>query len=112
MNGDTPCIVCGSHTIENFLDLGRTPLANKFLKSEDLSKPEPTFPLDVGFCHTCTHVQLTSRVPPQAMFEDYLYVSSASETLKAHFADLSRTLTTRLALAPKDLVVDIGCNDG
>jgi len=84
---ETPgrCIVCELETVEQFLDLGATALANKFLSKQELSAPELQYPLRVGFCHTCGHVQLTERVPPSAMFEEYLYISSASDTLKAHF---------------------------
>jgi SAM-dependent methyltransferase len=106
------CILCNQESVEEFLDLGRTALANKFLTREELSKTEPTYPLRVGFCHICGHVQLTERVPPQAMFEDYLYVSSASRTLKNHLYDLSDIIVERHHLEAKDLVIDIGCNDG
>ena len=106
------CIVCGKQSVERFLDLGATALANKFLTKEELSKPEAKYPLRVGYCHTCGHVQLTEEVPPSAMFEDYLYVSSASDTLKAHLFDLSDIVVKRRNLGSKDLVIDIGCNDG
>jgi SAM-dependent methyltransferase len=106
------CIACQGNSVELFLDLGCTALANKFLAREDLARAEPRFPLRVGFCHDCGHVQLTDTVPPAEMFEDYLYVSSASATLKAHLYDLSDTVVGRLQLGPSDLVVDIGCNDG
>lgn len=112
VHGDAPCIVCNRTTVEEFLDLGSTALANKFLSEAELDKPEPKFPLKVGFCHTCGHVQLTEAVPPHAMFQDYLYVSSASDTLKRHLYDLSDVLVKRRGLGPNDLVVDIGCNDG
>jgi SAM-dependent methyltransferase len=46
------------------------------------------------------------------MFEHYLYVSSASDTLVAHFDELSATLVNQLQLGPGDRVMDIGCNDG
>jgi SAM-dependent methyltransferase len=46
------------------------------------------------------------------MFEDYLYISSASDTLKAHLYDLSDVVTQRYQLGKDDLVIDIGCNDG
>jgi hypothetical protein len=107
-----PCIVCGSGAVEPFLDLGSTALANKFLTREELSEPEPVFPLVVGFCPGCGHVQLTEHVPPGAMFEDYLYVSSASDTLRDHLWDLSDVVADRLALGAGDLVVDVGANDG
>lgn len=112
LNSDMSCIVCGRKTVETFLDLGKTALANKFLNQDELSLSEPRYPLRVGFCHTCGHVQLTDIVPPQAMFEDYLYVSSASDTLKAHLYDLSDIVAERYRLRPEDLVIDIGCNDG
>lgn len=105
------CLVCRERQVEEFLDLGTTALANKFLTAEELGRPEPRFPLRVGFCHGCGHVQLGDRVPPAAMFEDYLYMSSASETLKFHFADLAAIVTRRRELAASDLVVDVGCND-
>ncbi len=108
----THCIVCGKSQVEQFLDLGSTPLANKFLSREKLSQPEPSYPLRVGFCHDCHHVELTEAVPPSAMFDDYLYISSASDTLKAHLFDLSDIVTERYQLNAKDLVIDIGCNDG
>src|SRR5919198_1012324 len=108
----TACIACGSAEVEEFLDLGETALANRFLAEEDLRAHEATYPLVVGFCHGCGHVQLTEHVPPSAMFEDYLYVSSASDTLKRHLYDLSDVVSERYGLGADDLVVDIGCNDG
>jgi SAM-dependent methyltransferase len=109
---NTSCIVCNNKTVEQFLDLGQTALANKFLTDEEIAREEPMYPLRVGFCHSCGHVQLTDIVPPQAMFEDYLYVSSASDTLKAHLYDLTDTVVQRFRLTAHDLVIDIGCNDG
>ena len=105
------CLVCAAREVETFLDLGATALANKFPTAEDLRQSEPRYPLRVGFCHGCGHVQLVDRVPPAAMFTDYLYVSSASDTLRAHFDDLAATLTARHGLADGGLVIDIGCND-
>ncbi|MGQ0663103.1 MAG: class I SAM-dependent methyltransferase [Pseudomonadota bacterium] len=107
------CIVCRSATVETFLDLGPMALANKFVTAAELAAAaEPKFPLRIGYCHDCGHVQLTERVPPAAMFEDYLYVSSASDTLTQHLRSLAGAAAERIPLGPGDLVVDIGCNDG
>ena len=105
------CLVCHRPDVDLFLDLGHTALANKFLAPDELDADEPTYPLRVGRCAACDHVQLLDRIPPSAMFEDYLYVSGASDTLRAHFEDLAEVLTTDFGLTAKDLVVDIGCND-
>jgi SAM-dependent methyltransferase len=106
------CILCETPSVEEFLNLGETALANKFLTAAELAQPEPKFPLQVGFCHNCGHVQLTKAVPPSAMFEDYLYMSSASDTLKNHLYELSDLVLERCRLNSSDLVIDIGCNDG
>jgi SAM-dependent methyltransferase len=107
-----PCLVCRSNRVQLFLDLGETALANQFLRSDEISSGEAMYPLRVGFCHECAHVQLLDSVPPHAMFENYLYISSASDTLKKHLWDLSDTLVARYGLGTDDLVIDIGCNDG
>lgn len=106
------CVVCLEPSVEEFLDLGTTALANRFLTRDELAQPEPKFPLRMGFCHSCGHVQLTEIVPPGLMFDDYLYVSAASETLKAHLLDLAGLLVARHRLGMDDLVIDVGCNDG
>ncbi|MBI4575132.1 MAG: class I SAM-dependent methyltransferase [Planctomycetes bacterium] len=108
----TSCLVCGRDAVREFLDLGRTALANRFLAPEELNAAEPVFRLRVGFCPTCAHIQLLDRVPAAALFDHYLYVSSASDTLKDHLHDLARVLVARCGLGPRDLVVDIGSNDG
>jgi len=108
----TRCVVCSSEDVKQFLDLGEMELANSFLTKAELARPEPTYPLQVGFCDDCHHVQLMERVPPSAMFENYLYVSSASDTLRTHLHGLAEVVTERYGLGPDDLVVDIGSNDG
>ena len=107
-----PCILCGSAQVEEFLDLGETALANQFLRADQINGGEVKYPLRVGFCHGCSHVQLTQSVPPAEMFDNYLYISSASDTLKSHLWELSDLLVRRYGLGAQDLVIDIGCNDG
>jgi SAM-dependent methyltransferase len=105
-------MLCAADAVELFLDLGETALANQFLRPDEINGHEAKYPLRVGFCHCCGHVQLLEAVPPLAMFENYLYISSASETLKQHFSDLSAELINRYGIGATDLVIDIGCNDG
>ena len=106
------CRVCMSDQVRMFMDLGETALANAFLTKEELTRREAKYPLRVGFCHSCGHVQLLGSVPPNAMFENYLYISSMSDTLKDHLHGLARVVCDRFQLGPEDLVIDIGSNDG
>lgn len=107
------CLVCDERRVEVVLDLGETAPANNFLLPRELARAkESTFPLRLGLCRACGHVQLTEFVPPSQLFDHYLYMSSASSTLTSHLRDLAATMVARLGIRPQDLVVDIGCNDG
>jgi SAM-dependent methyltransferase len=106
------CLLCLNGRVDQFLDLGATALANQFLRAAEIDSPEPKYPLRVGLCRSCAHVQLMDSVPPLEMFENYLYISSASDTLKNHLWDLSDELIGCYRLGAADLVIDIGCNDG
>ena len=91
---------------------GPTPLANAFLKPEQIYQPEYLFPLDVHFCHDCTMLQLRDIISPEYMFKDYVYVSSTSPVFIKHFEDLALGVYRRFGLDKKSVVVDIGSNDG
>jgi len=106
------CLICGATLPRPFLDLGVTGIANNLAPGKDASRPDPAYPLRVCGCSGCGHVQLPERVPPEEMFDEYLYVSSASSTLTAHLTGVAEALAARHQLAPGDLAVDIGSNDG
>ena len=106
------CRVCNGTKLEQFLDLGDQPHCDSLLLPEDLGRKEPYYPLQVCFCHDCTAVQINYTVPKETMFEEYLYVSGTTQTLRTHFQDSADRLVQRLGLKAGDLVVDIGSNDG
>lgn len=109
---ETRCRSCSSHQLVPVLSLGSTPLANRLLTRDDLSKPEPRYPLDLVFCDDCTLLQITETVPPETLFRDYVYLSSVSETVVANAEDcVARVLKTK-DLGRDDLVVEIASNDG
>ena len=49
----TTCRTCKSDRLYLFLPLGDHPLANGFLREEQLSESEALFPLDVHVCLDC-----------------------------------------------------------
>jgi hypothetical protein len=106
------CRVCSSQHLEQFLDLSDQPHCDSLLRPEDLTRPEPYYPLQVCFCHDCTTVQINYTVPKETMFGEYLYVSGTTQTLRTHFQNTTDQLVRRLGLKAGDLVVDIGSNDG
>lgn len=110
---DTTCRSCGSDRLETFLSLGKMPLPDAILRPDQLSEPEPKYPLDVAFCHDCTLVQILEEVPPEKLFvENYLYFSSFSDALLAHCREHALGLMERRSLGPDSLVVELASNDG
>lgn len=108
---NTSCRYCGSTRFVKFLSLGDQPPSNSFILKDQVPF-EINYPLDVYLCQSCFLAQLIDVVPGEVIFDDYLYLSSSSKALKAHYASLAQALTRRFKLKPGDVVVDIGCNDG
>jgi 2-polyprenyl-3-methyl-5-hydroxy-6-metoxy-1,4-benzoquinol methylase len=108
----THCRVCGGEGLQEFLSLGETPLANQFLRKDQLNSREPRYPLEVAFCSRCGLVQLSHVVSPERMFRNYLYTSSMSRTLRYHFSQLATEAVQKFHLPKGAFVVDIGSNDG
>lgn len=106
------CLGCNTQLPQPFLDLGRMPLANAFIPQEQAHRPEATYPLAVAYCPACHLVQLTDLVPPAAMFSEYLYFSSYSDSFLAHAREMAGLLIDRLQLGPQSRVLEIASNDG
>ena len=106
------CRVCQSHRLDLILDLGRTALANRFLRPEQLSEPEPTFPIRIILCGDCGLVQLDEEVPREILFKEYLYASGTSSLVRKHARWLGASLGRRYSLGAQDLVMEAASNDG
>ena len=105
------CRYCGSGSLERYLSLGEQPPSNSFIRADQIAT-EARYPLDVYRCGGCALSQLLDVVPAEAIFDDYVYLSSTSKALVQHYGRLAETVTARFGLGKGDVVVDIGCNDG
>jgi len=106
------CRSCRSEATVPVLSLGTTPLANALLTEAQLDAPEPRFPLEVVLCRQCALLQLTTTVPPESLFTEYVYFSSYSDTAVEHARRLAERVVTERRLDPSHLVVEIASNDG
>lgn len=106
------CRICESTDLIEVIDLGSQPIPNGFLSKENLKVQEKTYPLHVSFCNNCSLMQLTYLVTPKIMFENYLYIPSASKTRIMHFKGLVEQVMKLAPLNDKSLVIDVGSNDG
>lgn len=106
------CRFCGSILEHTFVDLGVSPLANSYLKPEQLNKMEPFYPLHTYVCENCFLVQLEEFESPEGIFGEYAYFSSYSESWLRHAKTYTDMAMDRFGLNSESRVVEIASNDG
>jgi SAM-dependent methyltransferase len=106
------CRSCGAPIAHLFADLGSSPLANAYLTEEEVGRPESFYPLRVFVCDQCFLVQLPAIIDPEALFGDYAYFSSYSESWLRHAHDYVEQVTERFNLDSTSNVIEIASNDG
>jgi SAM-dependent methyltransferase len=105
------CRLCNQPLpVQPALSLTPTPPANEFVREPMVI--QEVFPLDLYICSSCGHVQLPVVVDPARLFEHYVYVSGTSPVFVDHFCLYAEQMISRFSLQPRDLVIDIGSNDG
>lgn len=103
------CRLCNAHALEVFLKLNPTPLANALVPSP---KDQPMIPLDVASCGCCKHIQLMQIVPPELLYPEYPYASSASTTMVKHLQTAIDGIVSEFGILKSDRLLEIGANDG
>jgi SAM-dependent methyltransferase len=109
--GANRCRACLGSRLNDFLDLGVQAIANRYVDAAERDRPEPAFPLHAYACLDCGLIQLPNRVPAE-FFRHYLYVPSAADGLRQHFAALADRLADEAYVPAGGYLVDIGCNEG
>lgn len=94
--------------LKKVFDLGVQPLANDFRRP---GEPRAGYaPLAVMLCPRCLLGQLSVVVDPHILYDRYSYVTSPSQTMAKHLAQLTLDLLT---IKPDTKsVLEIGSNDG
>ncbi|OGE32342.1 methyltransferase [Candidatus Daviesbacteria bacterium RIFCSPHIGHO2_02_FULL_41_10] len=107
------CQICNSAKLHIVLDLGHQPLCDSLLTEEALNEPEKTYPLRMIWCGECTGVQIDYCVSGSEVYHPaYPYRSGITKELAIYQENMALSLVKKLDLKPKDLVIDIGSNDG
>jgi len=106
------CRLCGAPLERLVVDLGTSPLCESYIRPEEYDRMEPFFPLRVFVCERCLLVQLRDYVGSEAIFGDYAYFSSYSDSWVRHAERYVETVTERFGLGPSSLVMEAASNDG
>jgi SAM-dependent methyltransferase len=106
------CRLCDQELKQSFCDLGLSPMANSYLASAQLGRPEMFYPLHAYVCSNCLLVQLAVYESPEEIFGDYLYFSSFSAAWLEHARQYVENAIERFGMSESDQVIEIGSNDG
>lgn len=107
----TSCSACGCPDLQQFLDLGESPIADAYTSSPD--EVSPTFPLQVAVCTKCRLIQLLEVVDHETLFgTGYSFYSSASAPLSKYHAAYAAEVLWKHPDEAKRGVLEVGCNDG
>ncbi|MBI1767587.1 MAG: methyltransferase domain-containing protein [Bacteroidetes bacterium] len=106
------CRFCQTPLTHTFVDLGMSPLCEDHVKPEELKQMEPFYPLHAYVCSKCFLVQVEELVSPSAIFTDYAYFSSYSDTWLNHIKKYTDQILKRFEITSNSLVAELASNDG
>ena len=107
-----PCRACGAPVRETLVDLGMSPLCESYVPAALADQMEPFYPLHVLVCERCFLAQLRQYVSAEAIFSDYAYFSSYSDSWLRHAEQYTVMAAARFKLGPKSRVIELASNDG
>ena len=109
----TKCQISNSKKLESLIFLGYLPPVNTLRKIGSKFEEEISFPAELLYCKKSKLAQLGCVVDKEILFPySYPYTSSTTKILRENFADLYKETKKIIYLRSKDLVIDIGSNDG
>ena len=106
------CRLCLSKEIEMAVNMGKSPISEKYVKKENLENIIPKVSLNLYFCKNCSHVQLIDVVNPDFLWADFTFKTARDIKLINHFKDYVERVINVQQINDKDLILDIGSNDG
>lgn len=108
------CQICGNKKLKEILDLGFQPLADDLKKITSNNRETMFYPLKVNLCNKCILLQTGYIVGDNKLYpKDYHYTPGITKDVVKNFDELSKSIINLYKLNKnKDLIVDLGCNDG
>ncbi len=106
------CRFCGHALEHSMVDLGMSPLANSYLTAAQCNGGETFYPLHAYVCGNCLLVQLEEFERADAIFSDYAYFSSYSDSWLQHAKAYTELMVRRFGFGADSRVVEIASNDG
>lgn len=107
------CQICNSKELKDVLNLGYISPVNSVTNNIQNNLEQKKYQAKLLECSKCSLVQLSSVLDKKIIFpKSYPYTSSTTKILSTNFENLYLDIRKKFNFRYKDLVVDIGSNDG
>jgi hypothetical protein len=105
------CRSCSSQNLINAFNIGSQCLTGIFLRNK--KEKANIGSLEMVFCKNCKLLQLKNSFNPNKMYgENYGYMSSLNASMMSHLKNKAKKIQRIVKLKTKDIICDIGSNDG
>ena len=95
------------------LDFGSVPLGNNLANNKKNSYLKDIYQISLNNCNNCGHYQLGHEVHAKQLYAtNYTYLTGIAPSFIKHFNDYSNWIIEKCYLKKKDIILDIGSNDG
>ena len=107
------CQLSGKRDLKKVLSLGFLPPVNNYFSTGIRKKEEVFFPAEIFYSKSSKLIQLGTIVDKDIIFpKNYPYTSSTTKILRDNFKELYLECKKIIKPSEKDLIIDIGSNDG
>jgi len=107
------CQISGKKDLKTILSLGYLPPVNKLKKINSSLQEDVFYPAELMFSPSSKLLQLSTIVNKEILFpKEYPYTSSTTKILRENFKELYNECKKIIKISSKDLIIDIGSNDG
>lgn len=106
------CRLCSSPKLEQAVKLQPIPPQELYLDTKEHAQLVKRYPIDVYYCHECSHVQQLDILETEMLWQNYTYESGKAKGMKEHFNKFCRHVVDTTNYPANSLIVDIGSNDG
>ena len=104
------CRICDNKLI-SILNFKKVALSGGCLKKNKIQK-EKKYPLSIGVCKKCKHLQIQNIVNPKKLFNYYEWETGVSKSNIYLISSLLKNLNKNFNLGNKSKVFEIASNDG
>ena len=106
------CVLCESEDLQLLISFPKTPIANHLIPAPNKHPESKLYPLDLGICNECGHIQLLTIISSTLLFQNYPYISVTNHEASNRLISLSTELNDIFPEKKEKFVIEIVSNDG